>query len=65
MNDSNQTYLIGALLGAVIGATAVLLLTPISGEKARKKVLNGFGAETPIRKRAPVKRKKPAEKRHH
>lgn len=64
MNNQNQTLLIGALMGGLVGAAAVLLSTPYSGAKLRNKILNGLPHESPKtrhvakparRKKAPVK----------
>lgn len=54
MNNHNQTLLIGALLGGLVGAAAVLLSTPYSGAKLRNKILNGLPHEAP-KKRHTVK----------
>lgn len=37
-----EDFLWGALIGGAIGAAAALMLTPISGEKLRKKIKDGF-----------------------
>ena len=60
MNNHNQTLLIGALLGSLIGAAAVLLSTPYSGAKLRSKILNGLPHESPKARHVvtPAKRKK-------
>jgi gas vesicle protein len=60
MNNQNQTLLIGALMGGLVGAAAVLLSTPYSGAKLRNKILNGLPHESPKSRHAvkPARRKK-------
>lgn len=65
MSNHNQSLLVGILLGSLVGAAAVLLYTPVSGERARKTILNGFSAKTPTHKKAAVKRKKAASTKKH
>ena len=68
MNNHNQTLLIGALLGSLIGAAAVLLSTPYSGAKLRSKILNGLPHEAPKTRQVvtPARRKKaPAKATSH
>lgn len=60
MNSQNQTLLIGALMGSLVGAAAVLLSTPYSGAKLRSKILNGLPHDEPKARHttAPARRKK-------
>jgi gas vesicle protein len=43
MMDTQEKFLWGAVIGSAIGAAAALMLTPFSGEKLRKKIINGLG----------------------
>ncbi|MGZ3732360.1 MAG: hypothetical protein ACXU9U_01285 [Parachlamydiaceae bacterium] len=43
MMDTQEKFLWGAMIGSAIGAAAALMLTPFSGEKLRKKIINGLG----------------------
>lgn len=37
-----EDFLWGALIGGAIGAAAALMLTPMSGERLRKKIVSGL-----------------------
>lgn len=41
-NNVHQNFLIGALMGGLAGAAAVLLMTPTSGEALRAKLMSRF-----------------------
>lgn len=45
-NNSQQNFFMGALLGSLAGATAMLLFTPLSGERIRTKLMRGIMPES-------------------
>lgn len=52
-NHQQQNFFMGALLGGLAGATAMLLFTPVSGERLRNKLMNGIGLEATTRHKRP------------
>lgn len=53
-----EKFLVGALIGCAIGATAALILTPISGERLRKRIAYGLNRSYGIHKPKPPSRKR-------
>lgn len=44
MSNNNQNLWVGALLGGVVGAATLLLLTPLSGSRMRRKIAKSVSA---------------------
>lgn len=61
--ETQEKFLLGALIGGAIGATAALMLTPVSGYSLRRKIRQGLGSAEIATETAPkTYRKKPRER---
>lgn len=61
--STQKEFILGSLIGGAIGAAAMLLLTPMSGEKLRKEVRNQIDKLHIKRKQSPALRIKALARR--
>lgn len=55
--NTKQEFLVGALIGGIVGAAAALIFTPVSGAKLRNEINSGFGyLEQPKKRKKAVKK---------
>lgn len=52
-NNNQQNFFMGALFGSLAGATAMLLFTPLSGERIRNKLMQGINFKSVSQRKHP------------